>query len=42
MMRDPQWLSYLEQSAEAGYLIKQENRLMVRAPFFPPPGSAVL
>lgn len=39
MMRDPQWLAYLEKSAEAGYLIRQENRLMVRAPFFEPPGT---
>jgi hypothetical protein len=37
MMRDPQWLDYLGKSADAGYLIKQENRLMVRAPFFQPP-----
>ena len=41
MMRDPQWLAYLEKSADAGYLIRQENRLMVRAPFFQPPGAAV-
>ena len=39
MMRDPQWLAYLEKSADAGYLIRQENRLMVRAPFFQPPGA---
>ena len=39
MMRDAQWLAYLEKSADAGYLIRQENRLMVAAPFFQPPGS---
>ena len=34
MNRDPQWASYLEKSAHAGYLLSQENRLMVPTPFF--------
>ena len=35
MMADPDWLAYLAKSAEAGYLIKQENNLMTPAPFYP-------
>ncbi len=34
MQADPEWGAYLKRSAEAGYLIAQENRLMVAAPFF--------
>lgn len=40
MALDPQWQAYLVKSAEAGYLIKQVNQLMVRAPFFQPPGRS--
>lgn len=36
MQADPKWAAYLEHSAEAGYLVRQENRLMVPAPFAPP------
>jgi hypothetical protein len=35
MMADPDWQAYLAKSAEAGYLIKQENNLMTPAPFYP-------
>ncbi len=35
MMADPEWQTYLAKSAEAGYLIKQENNLMTPAPFYP-------
>jgi hypothetical protein len=35
MMADPEWQAYLQKSAEAGYLIKQENRLMTPAAFAP-------
>jgi hypothetical protein len=35
MMADPAWQTYLQKSAEAGYLIKQENKLMIPAAFFP-------
>jgi hypothetical protein len=35
MMKDPEWLAYLEMNAEAGYLIKQESKLMSPAPFAP-------
>ncbi len=35
MQADPGWHQYLSKSAEAGYLIKQENKLMTPAPFFP-------
>jgi len=31
---DPEWLAYVRESREAGYLIRQENRLMVPAEFF--------
>jgi hypothetical protein len=35
MMKDPDWLKYIEMNAEAGYLIKQESKLMSPAPFAP-------
>jgi hypothetical protein len=34
MQADPEWQAFLKMSAEAGYLIKQENRILVPAPFF--------
>ncbi len=33
MMADPEWQNYLKLSAEAGYLEKQENKLLLTAPF---------
>ena len=36
LQNDPDWARYLEKSAQAAYLTSQENRLMVRAPFFKP------
>jgi hypothetical protein len=36
LQNDPDWAGYLEKSAQAAYLVSQENRLMVRAPFFKP------
>lgn len=33
MLADPEWQTYLRMSAEAGYLIKQENKLLLTAPF---------
>ena len=36
MQADPAWSAYLKSSGEAGYLISQENRLLVSAPFFRP------
>lgn len=39
MQKDPEWAAYLKHSAEAGYLIAQENRLMTAAPFFAPGGA---
>jgi len=35
MQADPEWQAYLKRSAEAGYLISQENRLMTPAAFAP-------
>ena len=35
LFKDPEWLKYLEMSAEAGNVIKQESRLMSPAPFAP-------
>jgi hypothetical protein len=35
MQADPAWQAYLKMSAEAGYLIKQENNIMTPAPFAP-------
>ncbi len=40
MQADPRWVAFLEKSAEAGYLVKQENRLMTPVPFAPPPARA--
>ena len=34
LMADPEWINMLRLSAEAGYLVSQENKLMVEAPFF--------
>ncbi len=35
LFKDPEWLTYLEKNAEAGFLIKQESKLMSPAPFAP-------
>jgi len=35
MQADPDWIAYLAATAEAGYLIKQENKLMTPVPFYP-------
>ncbi len=35
MMADPEWQTYLQKSGEAGYLIRQENKLMTPASFAP-------
>ncbi len=37
MQEDPAWQRYLEVSLEAGYLIKQENKILVPASFFEMP-----
>ena len=34
MQADPEWQAFLKMSAEAGYLIKQENKILAPAPFF--------
>lgn len=36
MEADPDWQTYKAKSAEAGYLVRQENTLMVNAPFWSP------
>lgn len=33
---DPDWAVYVKKSADAGYLVSQENKLMVPVPFFKP------
>jgi hypothetical protein len=33
MQADPEWQNYLKLNAEAGYLEKQENKLLLTAPF---------
>jgi hypothetical protein len=35
MQADPEWQVFMRKGAEAGYLIKQENKLMTPAPFAP-------
>lgn len=39
MQADPDWIAYLKRSAEAGYLVAQENRLLQPTAFFRPPGA---
>ena len=34
LQADPEWTAYLAKSAEAGYLVSQENQLLVEAPFW--------
>lgn len=36
LQKDPAWADYLKRSADAGYLIRQENRLMTPVSFFQP------
>jgi len=36
MAADPDWQAFLEKSAEAGYLLHQENKILQPAPFFEP------
>ena len=36
MLADPAWQAFLAKSAEAGYLISQENWLLNEPPFFTP------
>jgi hypothetical protein len=33
MQADPDWQTYLEKSAEAGYLVRQENKILTAVPF---------
>src|SRR5271154_65742 len=35
MQADPEWQIFMRKNAEAGYLIKQANKLMTPAPFAP-------
>lgn len=36
LQKDPEWATYLSKSAEAGFLISQQNTLMTEVPFFQP------
>jgi len=36
---DPEWLEYVKKSGELGALVKQENKILVAAPFFKLPGA---
>jgi len=36
LQKDPEWAGYLTKSADAAYLISQENRLMTPTSFFKP------
>ena len=36
MAADPDWQKYLKLNAEAGYLVKQRNMILMPAPFFTP------
>lgn len=39
MWADEEWLAYTRKSADLGALIKQENCILVAAPFFKMPGT---
>ena len=39
MAADPDWQAYLERSAAAGHLIRQENKILVATSFFEPPAD---
>jgi len=34
MQADPEWQAFIARTGEAGYLVKQENRILEAAPFF--------
>ena len=34
MQADPDWQAFLKMSAEAGYLLTQENQILIAAPWF--------
>ena len=34
LFSDPEWLTYMSETAEHGFLIKMTNKLMNQAPFF--------
>lgn len=36
LQKDPEWATYLSKSADAGFLISQQNMLMTEVPFFQP------
>ncbi|VFR53385.1 hypothetical protein BRI6_3902 [plant metagenome] len=36
LQKDPEWANYLSKSADAGFLISQQNTLMTEVPFFQP------
>lgn len=36
LQADPEWIAYLKLSAEAAYLVSQNNQLMTRVSFFDP------
>lgn len=36
LQSDPDWQTYLKASSVAGYLISQENKILVAAPFYEP------
>ena len=35
MWKDPEWVSYAKQMADSGYLVRQQNNLMLPAKFAP-------
>ena len=35
LLQDAEWRSYVEKAADAGYIVKQETKLMIPAPFAP-------
>jgi hypothetical protein len=39
LWKDAEWLAYVKASAELGALERQENKILVAAPFFKVPGA---
>ena len=39
MWTDPEWIAYVAKSAELAALVRQENKILIAAPFFKLPGA---
>ena len=39
MWTDPEWIAYVAKSADLAALVRQENKILIAAPFFKLPGA---